>query len=144
MRASCFVTRPGWTSEAVRKSCMSVPARATCWIHGSGSNDRKNLKLFEDSAPRFSPRVCRPRWNWRVRSGCPFPARRSPKGCSNAYWRLIERYRAMYREFPKSLTYLWNHPDLSQKTKEKIAYHNGKEYFQLDRPVSASAGRKAN
>jgi hypothetical protein len=28
-------------------------------------------------------------------------------------------------------------------TKEKIAYHNGKEYFQLDRPVSAPAGRKA-
>src|SRR5262249_11766947 len=36
-------------------------------------------------------------------------------------------------EFPKNLKYLWNHPDLSQKTKEKIAYHNGKEYFQLDR-----------
>jgi hypothetical protein len=47
-------------------------------------------------------------------------------------------------EFPKNLKYLWNHPDLSQKTKEKIAYHNGKEYFQLDRPVSAPAGRKAN
>jgi hypothetical protein len=36
------------------------------------------------------------------------------------------------------------HPDLSQKTKEKIAYHNGKEYFQLDRPTSAHAGRKVN
>jgi uncharacterized protein len=47
-------------------------------------------------------------------------------------------------EFPKNLKYLWNHPDLSQKTKEKIAYHNGKEYFQLGRPVSAPAGRKAN
>ncbi len=47
-------------------------------------------------------------------------------------------------EFPKNLKYLWNHPDLSRKTKEKIAYHNGKEYFQLDRPVSAPAGRKAN
>jgi hypothetical protein len=40
-------------------------------------------------------------------------------------------------EFPKNLKYLWNHPELSQKTKEKIAYHNGKEYFQLDRPASA-------
>ena len=48
----------------------------------------------------------------------------------------------MHGEFPKNLKYLWNHPDLSQKTKEKIAYHNGKEYFQLDRPVSAPAGRK--
>jgi hypothetical protein len=47
-------------------------------------------------------------------------------------------------EFPKNLKHLWNHPDLSQKTKEKIAYHNGKAYFQLDRPVSAHAGRKAN
>ena len=46
-------------------------------------------------------------------------------------------------EFP-NLSYLWNHPDLSQKTKEKIAYHNGKEYFQLNRPASAQAGRKAN
>ena len=35
----------------------------------------------------------------------------------------------MYGEFPKTRKYLWNHPDLSQKTKEKIAYHNGKEYF---------------
>jgi predicted TIM-barrel fold metal-dependent hydrolase len=48
------------------------------------------------------------------------------------------------REFSKNLKYLWSHPDLSQKTKEKIAYHNGKEYFQLDRPVSAPAVRKAN
>jgi hypothetical protein len=47
------------------------------------------------------------------------------------------------RTFSKSLKYLWNHPDLSQKTKEKIAYHNGKEYFQLDRPVSAQPCRKA-
>jgi hypothetical protein len=50
----------------------------------------------------------------------------------------------MHGEFPKNLKYLWNHPGLSQKTKEKIAYHNGKEYFQLDRPTSARAGRKAN
>ena len=48
------------------------------------------------------------------------------------------------REFPNSLKYLCNHPDISQKTKEKIAYHDEKEYFQLDRPVSALAGRKAN
>ena len=41
------------------------------------------------------------------------------------------------REFSKNLKYLWNHPDLSQKTKEKIAYHNGKEYLQLDRPAGA-------
>jgi predicted TIM-barrel fold metal-dependent hydrolase len=47
-------------------------------------------------------------------------------------------------EFPKNLEYLWNHPDLSQKTKENIAYRNGKEYFQLNRPVSAHVGRKAN
>jgi hypothetical protein len=26
-----------------------------------------------------------------------------------------------HREFPKNLKYLWNHADLSQKTKEKIA-----------------------
>jgi len=50
----------------------------------------------------------------------------------------------MHGEFPKNLKYLWNHPDLSQKTKEKIAYHNGKEYFQLGRPVSAPGGRKAS
>ena len=43
----------------------------------------------------------------------------------------------MHGEFPKNLKYLWNHPDLSQKTKEKIAYHNGKEYFQLNRKNSA-------
>jgi hypothetical protein len=48
------------------------------------------------------------------------------------------------REFSKNLKYLWNHPDLSQKTKEKIAYHNGKEYFQLSRPGPAQAARKAN
>ena len=47
-------------------------------------------------------------------------------------------------EFLKNLKYLWNHPDLSQKTKEQIAYHNGKEYFQLNRLASAPAGRKAN
>ena len=47
-------------------------------------------------------------------------------------------------EFPKNLKYLWNHPDLSQKTKEKIAYHNGKEFFRLDRKGSAPAARKAN
>jgi hypothetical protein len=29
-------------------------------------------------------------------------------------------------EFPKNLKYLWNHPDLSQKTKEKIAYTTGR------------------
>src|SRR5262245_33725798 len=99
MRASCFVTRLGWTSKAFRKSCMSVPARATCWIHGSGSNDRKNLKPFEGSAPRSSPRVWRPRWNWRVRSAHPCPARRSPKGSSNAYWRLIERHTTARDDF---------------------------------------------
>jgi hypothetical protein len=42
------------------------------------------------------------------------------------------------------LKYVWNHPDLSQTTKEKIAYHNGKEYFRLDRAGSAHAARKAN
>jgi uncharacterized protein len=47
-------------------------------------------------------------------------------------------------EFPKNLKYLWNHPDLSRTTKEKIAYHNGKKYFQLDRKSSAPAARKAN
>ena len=47
-------------------------------------------------------------------------------------------------EFPKNLKYLWNHPDLSQKIKEKIAYHNAREYFQLNRPVSAQPARKAN
>ena len=34
-------------------------------------------------------------------------------------------------EFPKNLKYLWNHPNLSQKTKEKIAYHNEKTYLEL-------------
>ena len=40
------------------------------------------------------------------------------------------------REFSNSLKYLWNHPDLPQKTKEKIAYHNGKAVFPtpLSRP----------
>jgi predicted TIM-barrel fold metal-dependent hydrolase len=47
-------------------------------------------------------------------------------------------------EFPKNLEYLWNHPDLSRETKEKIAYHNGKAYFQLKGPASAQAVRKAN
>jgi hypothetical protein len=47
-------------------------------------------------------------------------------------------------DFPRNHKYLWNHPDLSRKTKEKIAYHNAKEYFQLDRPGSEPAGRKAN
>ena len=47
-------------------------------------------------------------------------------------------------EFPKNLKYLWNHPDLSRTTKEKIAYHNGKEYFGLNRAGSAPAARKAN
>ena len=47
-------------------------------------------------------------------------------------------------EFPKNLKYLWNHPDLSRTTKEKIAYHNGKEYFRLGRAGSAPAARKAN
>ena len=42
-----------------------------------------------------------------------------------------------YGEFPKNLKYLWNHPEVSQKTKEKSAYHNGKEYFELDCPASA-------
>ncbi len=46
-------------------------------------------------------------------------------------------------EFPKNLEYLWNHPDLSRETKEKIAYHNGRTYFQLKRPASAHAARKA-
>jgi hypothetical protein len=46
-------------------------------------------------------------------------------------------------EFPKNLEYLWNHPDLSRETKEKIAYHNGRTYFQLKRPASAQAARKA-
>ena len=47
-------------------------------------------------------------------------------------------------EFPKNIKYLWNHPDLSRTTKEKIAYHNGKKYFQLDRKSSAPVARKAN
>jgi predicted TIM-barrel fold metal-dependent hydrolase len=47
-------------------------------------------------------------------------------------------------EFSKNLKYLWNHPSLSQKTKEKIAYHNGKEFFRLDRAGSAQPTRKAN
>ena len=46
-------------------------------------------------------------------------------------------------EFPKNLEYLWNHPDLSRETKEKIAYHNGRTYFQLKGPASAEAVRKA-
>ena len=33
-------------------------------------------------------------------------------------------------EFPKNLKYLWNHPDLSRTTKEKIAYHNSNKFFQ--------------
>jgi predicted TIM-barrel fold metal-dependent hydrolase len=44
-------------------------------------------------------------------------------------------------EFPKNLKYLWNHPDLSRTTKEKIAYHNGKKYFSLD--GAAHAVRKS-
>jgi hypothetical protein len=28
-----------------------------------------------------------------------------------------------------ALKYLWNHPDLSRTTQEKIAYHSGKEYY---------------
>jgi len=47
-------------------------------------------------------------------------------------------------EFPKNLKYLWNHPDLSQKTKEKIADHNAKRYFELDCSASVRAARKAN
>ena len=46
-------------------------------------------------------------------------------------------------EFPKNLQYLWKHPSLSQKTKEKIAYHNSMEYFRLDRAGTAPAARKA-
>ena len=61
--------------------------------------DQKNLKPFEGSAPRSSPRVCRPRWNWRVRSAHPCPARRSPKGSSNAYWRLIKRHSTAGNDF---------------------------------------------
>jgi hypothetical protein len=34
--------------------------------------------------------------------------------------------------------------DLSRTTKEKIAYHNGKEYFRLGRAGSAQPARKAN
>jgi hypothetical protein len=56
----------------------------------------------------------------------------------------LPMFRTGDGELPKNVKYLCNHPDLSHKTKEKIAYHNGKEYFQLDRPVSAPAGRKAN
>ena len=43
-----------------------------------------------------------------------------------------------------ALKYLWNHPDLSRKTKEKIAYHNGKEYFRLNGAGATQAARKAN
>ena len=32
---------------------MSVPGRATCWIPGSASNGRKNLKRFAGSAEVF-------------------------------------------------------------------------------------------
>jgi hypothetical protein len=39
---------------------------------------------------------------------------------------------------------VWNHPDLSQTTKEKIVYHNGKEFFRLNRAGSAQPARKAN
>src|SRR6266705_1629199 len=39
------------------------------------------------------------------------------------------------------LKYLWNHPDLSRTIKEKIAYHNGKEFFRLNRAGSAHAAR---
>jgi hypothetical protein len=34
-----------------------------------------------------------------------------------------------HREFPKNLKYLWNHPDLSEKTDVKVACDNGKKYF---------------
>jgi hypothetical protein len=37
------------------------------------------------------------------------------------------------------LKYLWNYPDLSRTTKEKIAYHNGKEYFRLNGTGAAQA-----
>lgn len=47
-------------------------------------------------------------------------------------------------EFPKNLKYLWNHPDLSRTTMEKVAYHNSKEYFRLNRAGAAHAARKAN
>jgi hypothetical protein len=33
--------------------------------------------------------------------------------------------------------------DLSRTTKEKIAYHNGKEYFRLNRAGSAHAGAES-
>jgi hypothetical protein len=42
-------------------------------------------------------------------------------------------------EFPKNLEYLWKHPDLSRATKEKIAYHNGKDYFKLNGAGAARA-----
>jgi hypothetical protein len=47
-----------------------------------------------------------------------------------------------YGEFPKNLKYLGNHPDLWQKTKEKIAYHNVRELLRLNRPASAQGGQK--
>jgi hypothetical protein len=53
-------------------------------------------------------------------------------------------FRTGTGSFPKNLEYLWKHPDLSQKTKKKIAYHNGREYFQFKRPAAAQAVRKAN
>jgi predicted TIM-barrel fold metal-dependent hydrolase len=39
--------------------------------------------------------------------------------------------------FPKNLIELWEHPDLSRETKEKIMYRNAKAYFGLKAPVTA-------
>jgi hypothetical protein len=40
-------------------------------------------------------------------------------------------------EFPKNLKYLWNHPDLSQKTKEKIL-----TFAQLSKPAKGTSWEK--
>jgi predicted TIM-barrel fold metal-dependent hydrolase len=41
--------------------------------------------------------------------------------------------------FPKNLEGLWEHPGLSQETKEKIAYHNAKAFFGLGAQATAPA-----
>jgi hypothetical protein len=39
--------------------------------------------------------------------------------------------------FPKNLEELWEHPQLSRETKEKILYHNSKAFFGLKAPAAA-------
>jgi predicted TIM-barrel fold metal-dependent hydrolase len=38
-------------------------------------------------------------------------------------------------DFPKNIDRVWQHPDLSRETKEKLLYHNAQAFYGLDAPV---------